>query len=103
MTTVTLYEAPDGSLYLHLEGALTLWRMNLLAASTFLTDALLVANQDTAAHPEIFSNPTTWQDLSIRSPAELSDEEPTLYPIAILRLDPDMGLAGAAYTLFKAG
>jgi hypothetical protein len=99
MTIVTLYEDFEGKLFLHLHGTETLWCMNERTASTFLTDAIVVANDDTALHPSIFFFHIPW-DVANNDPKH-GDIGSSLRPIAALKIDPTMGERGAAYTLFR--
>jgi hypothetical protein len=103
MIVITLYEDSDGGLFLHLRGDPTLWRMNERTASTFLTDAMVVANEDTASHPSIFFFPLPWEGNATDDPEQTDSRETTLRAIAVLKLDPAMGDRGAAYTLFRPG
>jgi hypothetical protein len=101
MITVILYEDLEGKLFLHLKGDKVLWCMNERTASTFLTDAMVVANENVTDHPSIFSTHIKWTEQETDDPeAVISIGGRTLHAIAILTLDPAMGDTAAAYTLF---
>jgi hypothetical protein len=101
MVIVTLYEDRNGDLYLHLRGDVTLWRISERTASTFLTDAMVVANEDTASHPAIFFSRVPWEPSLLDNPEKTRVGKGTLHAIAAVRLDPSMGIRAAAYTLFR--
>lgn len=101
MVVVTLYEDGEGGLFLHLGGDRMLWCLNDRTASTFLTDAIVVANEDTASHPAIFCSHVPWEGTALEDPASTRIGDRLLRAIAALRLNPGMGDHGAAYTLFR--
>jgi hypothetical protein len=101
MTIVTLYEDFEGKLFLHLHGTQMLWCMNERTASTFLTDAIVVANDDTASHPSIFFLHIPWEGNATNDPERGRVGKFRLRAIAALKLDPTMGERAAAYTLFR--
>ena len=100
MTIVTLYEDLEGRLFLHLLGEPLLWCLDQQTASTFLTDATVLANEDTKEHPAIFFAPMPWEGKPGANPERVTIGTTILRAVAVLQLDPAMGARAAAYTLF---
>jgi hypothetical protein len=100
MVIVTLYEDLNGSLFLHLRGDSMLWCISERTASTFLTDATVLANEDTASHPTVFFSHVPWEAKPTDDPEKTRIGNKTLRAIAALMLEPSMGDQGSAYTLY---